>query len=331
MRSLSSCPRSWSVAAALLLTAACGGVTSSPDDGPDAGVAAPDGPVVPDAVTITTTPADGTAGVARDAVFVFRFSEPMDPAATIAAYASVELPASAVTFAWNDAGDTLTIAPVQPLPYASGDASVGPLGFAMRITTAARSRAGHAPAADARLGFTTLRRIVARPARVDALSGRVNETGFTKPGSLVVGDYESKTAVASFLTFSLADVPSGAAIEAAYLSVPETSVNGTPDADLGALVAQHVLFSTLDASTYGVELLASTPNQTTFARSMGPTYLRGTSIAGFVQDDLANRAARGDLSQLRILYTRRTDNDGISDHVTLAYATAVLEVSYLAE
>src|SRR6185503_16145953 len=110
----------------LVLAAACGSVDMS--DSPDAGPGGPDaadptgdagGDGTAPAVAMVTPP-DGAAGVRADAAIVIAFNERMDTASVEAAWTSADLPAAAVAFAWNAAGDTLTVTPSAPLVLATG-------------------------------------------------------------------------------------------------------------------------------------------------------------------------------------------------------------------
>ena len=204
------------LACLLALVAGCGGGGGDTNMGADAAVSMLDGSTPTDDASMivgphvtSMTPTDGSLGVAEDAVFVFVFSERMDTDATQAAYVSDELPAADVNFLWNDDGDTLTVAPKEPLAYAEGDELVAALSYGMRITTAATSFDGVALAEEASLSVSTLRRIVMQPPLVAELSGRVSASGVAVEDSLQIGDSSSNIAFAGFVAFSLDSVPSG--------------------------------------------------------------------------------------------------------------------------
>lgn len=321
--------------AALLVVAGCGG---SADGTTDTGVMMPDGsvPTLDSAVegphVVSTTPISGAAGVAEDAVFVFVFSEAMDTQATEAAYHSEDLPASEVDFLWNDAGDHLTVIPNDPLPYAEGDELVEALAFGMRITTDATNTEGEPLAEEATLDFTTLRRIVVNPPLVASTSGRVNSAGSPMAGSFVLGDGASNNGFSSFVTFSLDALPNTVTVESARLLGAESIIIGTPDDDLGTLVAQHVYFEALDADAYAAELLATVPSQVNMARTAGElTFFRGADVTAFVQSDVDNRDERGDMTRARLRFSTATDSQNDADQVQLVADQVTLRVTYLAE
>lgn len=322
----------------LALTSACdeggggGGTTVPIGDPSDGGIQVSDASTVATAPTvIATSPATNAKGVEEDAVLVFQFSEPMDKAATEAAYVSDALPVASVTFQWNDAADTLTVIPNDPLPYAKGDASVEALSFTARISTAARSKTGEALAAESVISFSTLRRIVVQAPVVSSLTGRSSSNGASSTAFFNVGDFATNASVSGFATFSLAGVPDGVPIAYAGFRSQESGLSGTPDTDLGALTAQHVFFTTLDASAYAAELLSATPNQVIVERSKSAPYTRVADLAAFVQDDLANRAARNDRTQARFRYATATDSDGVADAVSISLPSVSLEIHYFAE
>ena len=106
---------------------------------------------------VSVTPASGTVGVTSDSVITVTFSEAMDRAATVAAYTSTELPATAVTFEWNAAGTILTIRPKNPLAYKQvGELHEPAMQYSIGFTTAARDLAGNPLAAFTSI-FKTLR------------------------------------------------------------------------------------------------------------------------------------------------------------------------------
>lgn len=327
------------LACLLALVAGCGGGGGDTNMGADAAVSMLDGSTPTDDASMivgphvtSMTPTDGSLGVAEDAVFVFVFSERMDTDATQAAYVSDELPAADVNFLWNDDGDTLTVAPKEPLAYAEGDELVAALSYGMRITTAATSFDGVALAEEASLSVSTLRRIVMQPPLVAELSGRVSASGVAVEDSLQIGDSSSNIAFAGFVAFSLDSVPSGVTLESARFQAGEFNLVGDPDHDLGMLVAQHVIYSALDADAYAAALLATTPAEVNVFRM--PTevgFVRTVTLTEFVQSDLTNRASRGDVTRARLRYATATDSGNDSDQVLLDLAQATLTVTYLAE
>ena len=110
---------------------------SGPDDpGDDADPGDPDRPAV-----LSVTPADGAAGVRANSNLVIVFDRAMDASSVEAAWESELLPADAVSFSWNPAGDTLTVNPDSALPIAEGEGLdpdvIDPISVAYTIGTGA--------------------------------------------------------------------------------------------------------------------------------------------------------------------------------------------------
>lgn len=311
------------VASLCVFSPACGG------DDATAGGGDPDGGAVVAPLVSSTSPANGAVGVVEDAAIVITFSRPMDPASTVAAYSSDDLPAEKVVFSWNAAGDVLTVTPIDPLAYASGGLDVVAKTYTVRIGASATDTAGVSLGADSVVAFTTLRRIDANLPRIGSLTGRVSATGTGSSAFFGAGDSLSDTAYSAFASFELAAIPSDAVVEAAYFGGDEDTYSGTPDDDLGDLYAQHVFFSALDADAYQAELLSGTPNQLDVLRAKSPPYSRFVETTDFVIDDLANREARADRTQVRLRFATATDSDGQIDMVSLDEASLHLRVVWL--
>src|SRR5262245_66580155 len=109
---------------------------------------------------LSSEPSDGARGVRTDAEIGITFSAPMDASSVATAYTSSDLPASAVTFAWN-AGDTvLRIRPKEPLRSSAGSnaASVPAVTYTFSIAGSARAAQGQALAAK-QISFSVARAI----------------------------------------------------------------------------------------------------------------------------------------------------------------------------
>ncbi|MEZ4372912.1 MAG: Ig-like domain-containing protein [Polyangiaceae bacterium] len=159
---------------------------------------------------IDALPADGEAGVREDAKIVITFSEPMDQAATEAAYESPDISAGQVTMEWNAAGDVLTITPNAPLPYVNaGDRAVAALEFAYKINTSATDLAGNSLAADPEYRFTTARRCTRALEPVASLTGLVSSNGYDATNDIIVGDGSANQEYRGFLTLDMSKLPDG--------------------------------------------------------------------------------------------------------------------------
>lgn len=298
--------------------------TSDPDGGPGADASLP---LDASPTVVATTPAALATGVEADAYLSIRFSEPMDAASVKAAYTSTELPAASVQFLWNDAGDTLKIVPDEPLALAFGDASVAPKTYSLTIGAGATSATGESLDDAFVLTFSTLRRVTSSEPAIASLTGRATSVGSASTVLTAVGDFANNASALSVATFSLANLPVDVRLDSAFFVVDEASVSGTPDANLGELRAEHLFFSAFDASVYSTPVLDSVPNVALVERSKGPPYSRAVDVTQFVLDDLANREARSDRTQLRLRYTTATDSDGVSD--LLALSLDSIEIRYV--
>lgn len=309
-------------------SAGCGG------DTPSTTLVDPDGGLSPDGASTTTTPAvvsttpaNGALGVEADETIVVRFSEPMDTASVEAAYASTDLPSGSVQMSWNAAKDELEIVPAEPFDLAFGDAATPPKTYSVAIGAGARSAAGVELGDALVLSFSTLRRVMTEEPAVASLTGRATSVGTTSVNYLGAGDFVGNTSAVSVATFSIASLPAGVRLDSAYVVATELSVTGSPDTDLGALRGEHVFFTDFDASVYSAPVLDSLPNTSASERSKGPPYLRVVDVTGFVLDDLANREARSDLTQVRLRYPTATDSDAATD--LLAFEVASLRIRYI--
>ncbi|MEM6295357.1 MAG: Ig-like domain-containing protein [Myxococcota bacterium] len=278
------------------------------------------------------SPADGEAGVYADSTITIQFSEPMDQAATQAAYQSADLPAAAVTFDWNAAGDTLTITPNAPLDYAEGTspASTDALPYTFTISTAAESELGEGLPDDTEVTFTTLRRLSESFEDDPNLSGRVRDlAGATLlAGSYLLGDNTNNDVARGFVTFDIASIADGAVeIEDATLHARWSQQVGNPFVDLGAVLYQHVQYDAFNDALFDVPGIGSAAGL--FGTAAEDEVDRDvTDIAQAVLDDDATYEQR---VQFRMLwFISETDGDSSSDGVTLIASDLGLALTYLA-
>lgn len=278
---------------------------------------------------LETAPVNEAKGVEASAVLVFRFSEPMDAESTEAAYASTELPAESVNFQWNDAGDTLTIIPKTKLAYSEGDASVNANGYSVRIGMTATDREGESLAQDAKLTFSTLRRVTELPPLVTELTGTARTSGAVL-SSVYVGDTAMDVGQRGLLTFSLEDVPAAFhELELAEIYAPELAAIGAPDTALGQLSAHHVFFTELVNELYAAKS-SGFVNVVRLLALNGMPAARRVDVKAFVLDDLENREARKDLTQVRLQYPKLTA-DATTSNLRFDLSATKLTLRYLAE
>lgn len=302
----------------------CGGVESpEPDPEPMPGDTTP--PSI-----MKVTPADGDKGVPADAAIVITFSEPMDRASVEAAYASQHLPADAVTMSWNDAGDTLTITPKQPLALAEGIGNDPSITEATRyelwVDEVATDLAGNELTGQLQLGFTTQKRMTTTLAYdPDLTRYRSSTGGLSAVGAdLRIGD-NAALAYRGFVTFDLSTLPDGIEIEGAALRVRQVSVIGTPF-DLGVVNATHIIYAAVNSTAWNAAALGSM-GALTSTEALGP---RSLGVAAALAEDYTERVARLNRTQYRLEFPTATTGDGDQDNLDLAVATFEMPVTYLA-
>lgn len=328
---------------ALTLTLpACGSVGPDPDPAADAGDLpgdhradggadpATDGePGTADTpAVLSVSPEDGAAGVLPDAVIQVVFSRAMDRDSVKAAWSSDQLPASAVAFSWNQAGDTLTVTPADPLPVAEGeDPDTTPaahIAFAIGTGAAAADGVHLSSAFDA--DFTTIRRLSVAIGYHDPLTDtRLSNNSSVPTGDVeYAGDTNGNLQAKILVSFALPDLPAGAALDEAVLSANQVSTTTNIFNLLGGdLEAMHVRFAQLN-SAFGTGSLGSVG---VFSSTAG-SGTRSLAVTGAVADDLDDGVA---YSQFRFEFPLATDSDGAYDSLQLERASLRLTLTYLVE
>ena len=190
----------------------------------EGGAAATEAPLAPLSV-VSVSPPPGAHGVRADTELVVVFSQAMDTAATVAAYESNDLPASQVTFSWDESERSLTVTPNAPLHYAtneSSDSDVPAQVYRYGFSTQAQDRLGQAlPAAS--FAFSTLRQI-SRELPADAtrtgnwtvgeaegINNCLRQPKAPYVPTVCVGDDAYNVRYSGFLSFDLSDFPPGIA------------------------------------------------------------------------------------------------------------------------
>ncbi len=264
---------------------------------------------------ISVDPPDGATGVRSDAVIVITFSEMMDQKLTESAYQSLDLPASDVTFYWNDAGTVLEIESKDFLEYARGDAlTIAAKRYALSLSSTAKDVAGNALAPFSS-SFSTLRLISTQLPSVANQDGYIYSDGTVDSGdtNLLVGDYRDNTGIRGFLSFDLTSVPDGAEVRYATMHVYKGRVFNTPYVTLGSVsLARADYRESLTSSDYERPVNDSRVFDTSSAASSGWV---SSEVTDDVQTDLANRATRGNRTQYRLGFGVRTDNNNLTDFV----------------
>ncbi|MCB9586991.1 MAG: Ig-like domain-containing protein [Polyangiaceae bacterium] len=279
---------------------------------------------------VEALPADGAVGVRDDAKIVITFSEPMDQAATEAAYESPDIPAGQATMEWNAAGDVLTITPNAPLKYRNvGIKDLPGFEFAYKINTTATDLAGNALETDPEYHFTGARLRTAALKPVPALTGFVEGANFVAGGSaILVGDANDNREYRGFLTVDMSTLPDGVLeFEEAKLRVEQVQVIGTPYVGHGNLTLQEVDFAALDKTSFSAPALQSLGQFTHFDTLVE----KSKDVTSVLEADYTNRAALGDLCQFRLQFDIASDFDSSSDRANFSPSTLGIDVTYLAE
>lgn len=315
-------PFKWVVISSFVaLATSCGGGTPPP-------VADTTPPTI-----VTTLPANNATGVVAATTIVITFSEPMNKLVTQSAYqsASPRLTPPVIQFTWDATGTVMTVTPNVALAVASGsdpDPAVTVANtFSYQITNVATDLAGNALAA-ASSTFKTQRRItqdlpiivaLGRSVRADGIVGGCVEICAGDSGLAANAQYKG------FIGFDITGVPAGIQVwEFANINMNQNQVSGAPYATLGgALLLDHVNFPTINAASFNTASLRAIGTLSTTATLENKTL--GILVA--VQDDYANRVARGNRTQYRMAFPTVSDFDATFDGAIFS-GTNTLNVRY---
>ncbi len=269
---------------------------------------------------ISVDPANGAKAIEEDQVIRITFSERMNQAATEAAYQSADLPP--VTLSWNAAGTVLTIQPNDPIPYSYQVDTA--LSYTFSVSGAAKDAAGNSLALFSS-SFSTLRAFYTECFGIANLDGYVDASGQAFPGlSPRVGDLRDNAGVRAFFSFDLsACLPAGRIVKDAVFNVFKPEGIGNPYS-LGSVSLEHVNYGdSLDAADYNTPVLADLgifDSSSTPVRERVYTDVTANGVTAAVQDDLANRATRGNRSQFRLKFPVATNNNNNEEWVLYAGA-----------
>ena len=258
----------------------------------------------------SSLPGAGDSGVARNATIKVTFSEPMDKAATEAAF-SITAPTGYGTgaFSWSADGKTMTYDPVPLFTY--GDA------IAWRVTTAAKDLAGNALSQQVSRGFLVTRLSTAVLDSTAAVDGYVwaSNTVMNGLSTLAVGDNLDDDTARALLSFDLSGLPSNLTrITSANIYINLTSAAGDPGG-LGGLQLERVYYgASLKAGAFDAAAFTGLNDTTSLGTNLSPGWKLSAQLAFGVGDDWANRASRGARSQFRLRFPKTTYDKG-SDYV----------------
>lgn len=143
------------------------------------------------------------------------------------------------------------------------------------------------------------------------LDGYVTSTGSAVTWSqAMVGDNSANIAVRGFLSFDISSIPPSANIISATLRAYQEGVNGTPYADLGNVIVDHLDYgTTLDGTDYDLAALQS--NVGSLSNNAAIEY-KTLDVTARVKADINDGRAR---SQYRLLLPTPTDSDNFEDAV----------------
>ena len=262
------------------------------------------------------------------------FSEPMDKASVQAAWQSPGLPASAVTFGWDDTGTILTVTPNEPLVIAeivALEESAQAYGYS--INTAATDLAGNSLEQDYEVVFTTARRwttsifVDTNMSKFVASNGDVGGEGFATMAINRVGDNANNQGIRSFVSFPLADLPADLIeLESAQMDVLEGwNQTGFPlvaDANgLGEMKVHDVEFDEILSTTFNLELGVEAGTLMKFPSGATPV-----DVTDLV---LADLDAAATYSQFRLAFTKNSDGNGVADFIGIQDDHLPIEVVVL--
>lgn len=316
-----------SLSAALLFAAASAGCT---DDAPGMTDPDVDEPDTTAPSIVTTVPAASATGVAANATITITFSEEMDRGTVETAYASADLPLDQVSMEWNPAGTVLTIRPDAELEYESGigtdPSTVTAKIYGLTIGAGAADLAGNAMTAPVALSFATKRRMLANFA-IDADLTRVvrDTTLMSLANPIWIGDNSTGGTYRSYLTFDLSTLPAGSEIEAAEFVGRQAAPSGLPYS-LGPVMAQHVTFATMT----GVTELQAMSLPGAFSED-AVLETKRIDVTPQVQDDVINRAARGNRSQYRLQYDATSIGNNNTDTAVFTKDTFSMLALYVVD
>ncbi|WP_293911330.1 Ig-like domain-containing protein [Deinococcus sp.] len=333
----------------LSLSACGGGGTTTPPV-----VVTPD--ITPPSI-VSVSPAVGAIGVAKTASVVVTFSEAMNQSSAQAAFQSADLGAN--TISWNTDGTVMTVKPNAELAYTALGKS-----YSFSVSNTATDVKGNAlsnPASTS--SFKTFRQLSSSLPIKAGTVGEIDNAQTIKPINfdIEVGDQTDNTSRRGFVGFDLSSLPTDL-VPANVLSAQvrmfvNSPINGSPFSKLfpsctgkfcilqnKSVVLDHVAYgNTVSGSVYNIPAIpGSDPTGLTDETPCGGAIIiclfKGTStgwnlgnVTPWVQDDLSNRAARGNLTEVRMSFPLATNADGKADNIDISNSTnkAQLTVTYL--
>lgn len=269
---------------------------------------------------VSSAPGTNEMGVARNANISITFSEPMNKAATQAAF-SITSPAGFTTgaYSWSADGRTMTFNPQGTFAFGQP--------VAWRVTTDAQDLAGNALTQAISRGFYVVRQGTLVLEAMPALDGHITSAGTVSTGAsmLFVGDSVNVPSYRGFLSFDLNALPENLLrVTNASLYVFLHAKNGDPVANLGgAAKLERVSYgNALTASDYDVQRFTGLFDSVDFISTLTSGWKVNGQLALGVFADWSDRNSRDHLSQYRVRFPTQYDN-GEADYVQLHSADSI--------
>jgi hypothetical protein len=283
---------------------------------------------------LSTVPANGAAGVKRDATLSIAFDVPMARSTVEAAFVLEDLDQVTPEFRWDAAGMLLNVVLDTPLVYATGSdpAQVAARRYAYRIGAGARDVDGNA-LSETRVSFTTLRELgMQLSAQADAArTGNWRSDGVYGTDScaqagnqICIGDssFGPNASYRGFASFDLSLLPAGTVeLTQASFGLQILSQLGTPSAGLGALLLEHMSYGAIGPDAF----LAASEAELGSVTTVQPGATLALQVLSAARSDwLAQRP-----SQYRLRFATASDVDGATDLVFCSRSSASLSITYL--
>jgi hypothetical protein len=283
--------------------------------------------IVPPTI-LSITPVNGATKLTPTTdIIVITFSEPMNKASVQSAF----VPSGAApvpTFSWNASATELTINPNLTYPAAT-DPAAATTPFKFSVTTLAKDLAGNALAANVNWQFSLLREI----SQSFRYRGGGNFTDGVRASTFVgAGDTSTDLATRGFLNYDISALPAGiVTFESATINTRLAGITGDPFGLFGNLLIQSVSYSSVDQAAFdapplhdlGVFVAATGSN------AVGDVVSKDVLVA--LKDDYANRTARDNASQYKLLFPGSPNANSIADfaYVSTGNPSDALLVKYL--
>lgn len=286
--------------------------------------------VEPDTIAptlVSVFPEDQANGVFAKDVIEIEFSEAMDQAATEDAYVSADLPSTAVSFQWNEAGTRLTIVPNEDLIYDVGfpedEVAANHYDYSLQ---GAKDLAGNA-LEETTLGFNMARMFLMASLPELAQTGAVLMSTGDTDNDIIVGAEDDGSVVRGFVSFGLPKLPQYYLDLMAVFHTEQVDVVGFPFDNL--VDADHALCMSVE--TFGnaedVRQLALSPPIADLSDDPAPG-VREVDVTQAVEP--LYDAHEGTV-QFVLEFAKPTDGPGELDGVGFSVPQTWLAIAYLQE